>query len=198
MLAHVDRQGALERRRDLPFRYSTPPSSVGWDRARRLLMAAGLIVAQAAISVAVMFVAGLAVAVGAGPYEDMLSVVGWLFWSALAALLTTMCVLLVGLPVRLIPRLRTWWMENGEFTLLGAGVGAALVVVAFLVGHPDTVSDGDLELRVFQPNGWLQLVGWLLLSFSCAHVRWPRRWTRWIQRRFGAGVRAAGSSAATR
>ena len=155
-------------------------------------MAAGLIAAQAVISVAVMFVAGVAVAACAGPYEDMLSLVGWVFWSALAAPLTTVCVLLLGLPIRLMPRLRSWWMDNGELTLLGAGLGAALVVVAFRIGHPGTVSDGDLELRVFQPNVLLLLVGWLLLSFSCAHVRLPRRWMRWIRRRFGTGgVRTA-------
>ncbi|WP_139820702.1 hypothetical protein [Krasilnikoviella flava] len=168
----------------------TVPSK-DWTRARGVLSAVAVAGAQAVATFALMFTTGLVVAVLSGPYEDLLSVVGWLFWSAVIALVTTGCALAVGVPLRLVPRLRAWWRGNGELMLLGALLGAALIVTAFVLGHPDTVDADGIELAVYQPHGVLLLVGWLLLAFFCAHALWPRRWTPRSQRRPTLGTEAA-------
>ena len=79
-----------------------------------------VLLVESVLTLAVMFFAGLAVIVAArSPYEDMLSVIGWLVWSVLAAIITTVVVLVLGLPIRLVPAARRWWRANGEFTLAG-------------------------------------------------------------------------------
>lgn len=165
-----------------------------WTRARAALSAVALVGVQSILTLATMFATGLAVCVIAGPYDGLLTVIGWLFWSAVFAVVTTGAVLVLGLPLRLVPQLRSWWSGNGEFTLLGALVGALLVAGSFLAGSPETVSVNGVDLPVFQPLWALLLGGWTLLAFSCAHVRWPRRWTRAIQRRRS---RSSGDAAAT-
>ncbi|MFD6177865.1 MULTISPECIES: hypothetical protein [unclassified Isoptericola] len=154
-----------------------PPLAVDWTRARAALSTVALLGVETVISLGVMFGTGLLVCVVSGPYEDLLSVVGWVFWSAVFAVVTTGAVLVVGLPLRLARPLRSWWERNGEVMLLGVLVGVALVVGAFVAGHPGTVNADGVELAVYEPQWVLLLAGWVVLAFSCAYVRWPRRWT---------------------
>ncbi|MFF1574181.1 hypothetical protein ACFVWR_15670 [Leifsonia sp. NPDC058292] len=137
-----------------------------------------LLAIECGATLVVMFFTGLGVILAArSPYEGMLSVIGWLVWSAAAALLTTAVVALIGSPIRLIPRLRRWWIDNGEVMVAGAPLGGALIVVSFLLGQEETIRAASSQwFEMLMPNGWLLLAGWVLLSFSCAHLRWPRRW----------------------
>ena len=192
-LACVNRPGAPESHELRPQgRAGAPP--VDWRRARAALSAAGLAGVQSLLTLALMFAIGLVVCVVSGPYDDLLTVVGWLFWSAVLAVVTTMAVLVVGLPLRLVPRLRSWWSCNGEYTLLGGGLGVLLIAGSFLAGHPDTVTMDGVDLPVFQPQGGLLLAGWTALAFSCAHVRWPRTWTRAIRGRMDRGTSVASAT----
>ncbi|MBT2498858.1 hypothetical protein J7E25_07095 [Agromyces sp. ISL-38] len=121
------------------------------------------------------------------PYEDMLSMVGWAFWSVLAAVITTALMIIIGLSLRLLPVLRRWWRANGEVMLAGTLVGLGLIVVAFIMGTPRRVEEPfEQEFVVFEPNGWLLLTGWLVFAFTCSHLLWPRRWTRAAKRTYAA------------
>ncbi|MGF0118267.1 hypothetical protein ACQFYA_18390 [Promicromonospora sp. Marseille-Q5078] len=176
----MNRPGAPESHELQPQGHvSAPP--VDWTRARAALSAVGLVGVQSLLTLALMFATGLVVCVVSGPYDDLLTVVGWLFWSAALAVVTTMAVLVVGLPLRLVPRLRAWWSRHGEYTLLGGALGVLLIAGSFLAGHPDTVNMDGVDLPVFQPQGIILLAGWTALAFSSAHVRWPRTWTRSIR-----------------
>lgn len=196
-LADVDRPGALESH-ELQAQGHAGPPPVDWTRARAALSAVALEGVQSLFTLAVTFATGLVVCVASGPYDDLLTVIGWLFWSAVFAVVTTVAVLVVGLPLRLVPRLRSWWRGNGEYTLLGALLGTLLIASSFLAGHSETVSMDGVDLPVFQPQGVPLLVGWIVLAFACAHVRWPRRWTRAIRARMGqrSGVATATGGAA--
>jgi hypothetical protein len=119
----------------------------------------------------------------------MLSLIGWLVWSAATAVLTTALVLVLGSPIRFIAPMRRRWMANGEVMLAGTLLGGPLIVSSFLLGQHEKirVTSGQ-PFEVLMPNGWTLLVGWLILSFSCAHLVWPRRWTAWVtSRRARAG-----------
>jgi cation transport ATPase len=144
-----------------------------------------ILLVESLLTLAVMFLTGLGVIVAAhSPFEDMLSVIGWLVWSVLAAIITTAVVLVLGSPIRLVPAARRWWRANGEFMLAGALLGAIVIGASFLFGQQTTIrgaSSQDFELLM--PNGWALLAGWFLLSFSCAHLLWPRRWTTRFRRR---------------
>lgn len=195
-LAAVDRPGVAEIH-GLPAQEPVKPAPVNWTRARTALSAVALVGFQSLLTLATMLTVGLITCVIAGPYDGLLAVLGWLFWSAALAVLTTGVVLVLGLPLRLIPRLRTWWSDNGEYTLLGALVGAGLIASSFLAGSPDAVSVDGVDLPIFQPHWMLLLAGWTVLAFSCAHVRWPRRWTRAILRRMDPGSRGPGTPGET-
>lgn len=82
----------------------------------------------------------------------------------IAAAISTVFVIVVGLPLRFTRRIRLWWIRNGELAIAGSAVGAALLVASALLGGGGA------------PNGWLLVPGWLLLAFSLAHTWWPDRW----------------------
>jgi hypothetical protein len=151
------------------------------------LTAVLLLVIECVVTLVVMFFVGLGVIIAAqAPYEDMLSLIGWFVWSAATAILTTAVVLVLGSPIRLIPRVRRWWMANGEVMVAGALLGCALIVSSFLLGQQETIRETSSQwFEVLMPNGALLLAGWLFLSFSCAHLLWPLRWTTWLKSRRG-------------
>jgi hypothetical protein len=142
---------------------------------RGLLEAGG----QSALTLAVMGFAGLVVCIAAGSYDGILTMIGWFMLSAAAAIVTTVIVMAGGLPLRLIPRARNFWRDHAELAFIGMSAGAALIVGSLVLAVRTTITD-DFGGRfdVLEPNPWTLLAGWLLLAFSCAHVRWPREWSR--------------------
>ncbi|MBF4633087.1 hypothetical protein ITJ38_01575 [Agreia pratensis] len=94
--------------------------------------------------------------------------VGALLLCLLAAIavsaISTVFVVVVGLPLRISRRARLWWIRNGELAVVGAAIGVGLVVASAMLGGGGA------------PNGWLLVPGWLLFAFSLAHTWWPDRW----------------------
>jgi hypothetical protein len=84
--------------------------------------------------------------------------------AVIASAITTVFVVVLGLPLRFTRRARLWWIRNGELAVAGAVIGVGLLVasVALDGGHA--------------PNGWFLVPGWMLLAFSLAHAWWPDRW----------------------
>ena len=78
--------------------------------------------------------------------------------------ISTVFVVVAGLPLRVSRRARHWWIRNGELAFVGAAVGAGLLIASAVLGGGGA------------PNGWLLVPGWLLLAFSLAHTWWPDRW----------------------
>lgn len=125
----------------------------------------GVLAAQLIATGATLTVAAFLLLVTAGYADDG---VGALLLCIVAAVvlasISTVFVIVVGVPLRISRHLRFWWIRNGELALVGAVVGAALLVASALLG------DGAA------PSGWLLVPGWLLLAFSVAHSWWPNRW----------------------
>jgi hypothetical protein len=86
-------------------------------------------------------------------------------------LATVVVAVIIGLPIRLVPPVRRWWIQHAYVAFIGLVTGGALLVFAWAFstieqyeGYPQWV-----------PNPWLLLSGWLLFAFSLTHLWWPRR-----------------------
>jgi hypothetical protein len=125
----------------------------------------GVLTAQVVFTGATLSVVAVILLLSTGYADDG---VGALLLCLLAAVvvsaISTVFVVVVGLPLRFTRRLRLWWIRNGELAIAGVVVGAALVVASAFLGAGGA------------PNGWLLVPGWLMLAFSLAHTWWPDRW----------------------
>ena len=143
----------------------------------------GVLTAQVIATGAALSVAATILLLGSG-YAD--GGVGAFLLCLLAAVvasaISTVFVVVVGVPLRFTRRARLWWIRNGELALVGSAVGAGLLIASAILGAGGA------------PNGWLLVPGWLLLAFSLAHTWWPDRWRpeRLRTRRPEPRVRAAG------
>jgi hypothetical protein len=125
----------------------------------------GVLAAQLIATATTLSVAATILLLSAGYAEDG---VGALLLCLLAAVITsamsTVFVLILGLPLRIGRRLRLWWIRNGELAFVGTVVGAAMLIASSVLGNGGA------------PNGWLLVPGWILFAFSLAHTWWPDRW----------------------
>jgi hypothetical protein len=93
------------------------------------------------------------------------------FCALIVWLATVVVAVIIGLPIRLAPPLRRWWIGHAYVAFIGLATGGVLLVFAWAFstveqyqGYPQWV-----------PNPWLLLIGWLLFAFSLTHLWWPRR-----------------------
>ncbi|MDN4639041.1 hypothetical protein QCD70_02165 [Agreia sp. PsM10] len=125
----------------------------------------GVLTAQVIATGAALSVAATILLLGSG-YAD--GGVGPFLLCLLAAVvasaISTVFVVVLGVPLRFTRRARLWWIRNGEVALAGTLVGAGLLIASAILGGGGA------------PNGWLLVPGWLLLAFSLAHTWWPDRW----------------------
>ncbi|HEX6954629.1 MAG TPA: hypothetical protein VF156_07080 [Agromyces sp.] len=127
----------------------------------------------------VLFVAAIGLMVGwATWYDGALSLIGWTVGAVWIALTSMIVSLLVGLPLRLAPKLRRRWLANGELTFGGAVLGFLATEIVIATAPVSTVVDdlGPYESR--DVNGWALFIAWSLFAFSIAHFVWPLRWTQ--------------------
>ena len=91
---------------------------------------------------------------------------------------TLLAVAVPGLAIRLIPKLRSWWISHSYLAAGGALTGLALLGVAYLAGFTETgVTDGT-RYSVRVPDQHLLATGWFVLAFFALHVWLPLRWGR--------------------
>lgn len=86
---------------------------------------------------------------------------------------------LLGLPLRLLPRLARWWRARPWLPLLGMAAAALVLGLAQLPAFTETAQLPVAEtMRVKQvPNPSLFEAGWLLSAFSGLHF-YPFAWLR--------------------
>lgn len=87
----------------------------------------------------------------------------------LPALLITAAVISVGLPIRLIPAVRTWWVRY-YVPLILLAVSAILLAIAWLVLPP-----ANIEVSTYHPSSPVFVVGAAVGAFAIWHFWLPRR-----------------------
>ncbi|GLI28304.1 hypothetical protein ARHIZOSPH14_25460 [Agromyces rhizosphaerae] len=126
----------------------------------------------------VLFVATVGVQLALSSfYDDFAAVIGWGINAVLIAMISMICAWILGLPLRHIPRLRSWWLSNGEWPVAGVVLGfvALCFVVSLAPVTQATDEFGTYEARMVDPRALLAV--WGIFAFSVVHFVWPLRWT---------------------
>jgi len=85
--------------------------------------------------------------------------------------ITIACCIILGLPIRLVSKLRKWWSGKPTFTILGILFGVILLFVSLnsnFADHTTVMIDGEKRTKQI-PNFTLALGGWFLTAFSVLH-----------------------------
>ncbi|QEA29566.1 hypothetical protein FGL91_13985 [Microbacterium sp. CBA3102] len=141
-----------------------------------------LTIAQFFVGGFVLFVAAVIVgtgmiASGAGgnEYDGAMSLIGIVFSGVLVAAPSMVLAMVIGLPIRLVPALRSRWLANGAITVAGAVVGfiALIGITAALA-----VSPGEGGASAAAVLWGLLAIAWGVFALSVAHFVWPVQWLR--------------------
>lgn len=89
---------------------------------------------------------------------------------------TLLAVALPGLAVRLIPKLRSWWISHSFIAVVGVLLGLALLGVAYLAGFTESGVVEGTPYSVRVPAWPLLSAGWFVLAFFASHIWLPLRW----------------------
>ena len=106
--------------------------------------------------------------------------IGFLLALGFVPALTMVLTSLAGLPVRRIPRIRSWWIRYSEIAMVGVVLSLGLTVYGYATGHDLTVMDPELSVPItlYQPEWAYSLPGWMMLSFFATHMWIPPRWKK--------------------
>ena len=111
-------------------------------------------------------------------YDGALSFIVWTLSAIVIPAMAVSVAAVVGLPVRLIPSARRWWIRNGEISVAGVLAGWGITVYAFLSGKEESGFEEGIQYTVHTPNWDALLLGWWLLAFFITHLWLPARWRR--------------------
>lgn len=80
--------------------------------------------------------------------------------------------LFVGLPIRLIKRLKNWWAVHFYISILLAAFGIMLVGMSLIPQFVEikTITIDEQLISKEIPNGKLLITGWFLTAFSILHT----------------------------
>ncbi|MFJ4224115.1 hypothetical protein [Microbacterium sp. NPDC089695] len=108
-------------------------------------------------------------------YSEGMQVVGL----ALGSAVITIAAFLLGLPLRVAPLLRAWWVRHGGWPVIVALLGIAGLVLSYVVGDagPLHVPADDLfpEVNGYLPDGRIFVPSYGLLALATMHTLPPRR-----------------------
>lgn len=191
-----------------PPRHPTTPAN--WESATPFLMRAPgrvhaplearpakTVVVQFWSAYAALFVAGVFVqqSLQAGTYDGAVSFVAaplLVIFSLVLPALTLAVVAVLGLVIRLLPALRSWWIAHAEIGLAGVVLGAWLIGSSYLAGTSYAgVLDG-VAYSVIIPSWPLLISGWFTFAFFAFHAWIPARWRRRKAKVALAGCKAQG------
>jgi len=106
----------------------------------------------------------------------------------IASVLITVTMIIcyiVGLPIRLIARVKNWWVEKPVLPLIGIACGTIFFLLAFnknLMEQKEVLIDGEQKLKQV-PNFNMSLAGWFIIAFSLLHF-YPKAIVQFIKRIF--------------
>lgn len=109
------------------------------------------------------------------PEIDMIAGIGFLIFQPILGFiltfLTIIACLIVGLPIRLVRKVRDLWLSKPLLPIAGAAIGILLLFLSFDNNFTElkevTLDYGTVDKEV--PNTKLALIGWFLTAFSLFH-----------------------------
>ncbi len=144
------------------------------ERRRPLTGVFALTVIQFFAGGAALFAAALLLIVGSAvSYNGGLTLIGWPILAVIIAVISMIAAMLVGLPIRLIPTLRTWWRSHGIVTLIGVVLGLTACIIILATAPIVLAHDEDGAYMARNPNWWVLLSAWSVFAISIAHFVWP-------------------------
>lgn len=104
---------------------------------------------------------------GGGPES-----IGHLVGPPVMSVLTIGFVSLLGLPIRLVPALLTWWKAHSWIMVAAGVLGFVAIMLSF---SPDlaTIREVDVDgvtQESVEAVWWLTTLGWFVLAFSLVHL----------------------------
>jgi len=90
----------------------------------------------------------------------------------IAAGLTIIFCLIIGLPIRMNKQLNIWWRKNFYVSLILTFIGISFCAVSLVPQFMEeiTYSMEGMDFEDSVPNRLLSLVGWFFLSFGTLHL----------------------------
>lgn len=96
--------------------------------------------------------------------------------------LTIIACIIVGLPIRLIPSVKSWWSSKPFIIFLGLTIGIILLLLSLNTNFTETqnfTTDG-IEKEKEIPNYSPALTGWFLTAFCLLHF-YPLTILKWLK-----------------
>ncbi|MDP5225722.1 MULTISPECIES: hypothetical protein [Arthrobacter] len=150
---------------------SHPPTGiVGYGRRRKEQGNAISVVRQMMIGYAVLLAVGIFILTGIViTYDGAASFITWALALAFVPAVTLSVTAVLGLPLRLIPPVRRWWVKHWYLGFLGVLVGFTVLAVSFAAGHREAGVVDGVSYDQLEPDYGLALTGWLIISFFSSH-----------------------------
>ena len=107
-------------------------------------------------------------------YEiDTLNIVGLFTYQAIVglimALLTAICALIIGLPIRLNSRVNSWWRKNPGIWIGILALGIFLMLMAWSDNFSEVIYTEPGKLPREIPHYGISIVGWCFIAFALVH-----------------------------
>jgi hypothetical protein len=112
-----------------------------------------------------------------GAFTEALQFIGW----ALLSTPLTILVFVLGLPLRIVPRARAWWVRRAGWTFAVLGVAVAGMCLSYVVGtagpvHTPAVADQPAT-DGYTPDARVFLTALGVFAFASMHLLPPLRRT---------------------
>lgn len=108
-------------------------------------------------------------------YDGALSLVFQPFIGAVFTSFALTPVFAVGLPIRFIAPLYSWWRAHWWISLVLGAVAVGLMIASWLPANRVQVVDPELGTTRDSFHPWLALSGWFLAMFAAAHFYPPTK-----------------------
>lgn len=116
---------------------------------------------------------------------DMIGMIGFVIfqpiWGIALSSLTILICLVIGLPIRLSTKLRSFWIKNMWIALVMLVIGATFMILSlnhqFTEVHVEVIDEQTIERHT--PNTEFALTGWFLIAFPLLHF-YPQRILAWL------------------
>lgn len=109
---------------------------------------------------------------------------GTLFFQPfMGALISTISIggcLLLGLPIRLMAKINTWWTKRIWLPIVGMIIGPSLLILSILPSLKQTIIVNE-DIQVQTPNPGLAVAGWFITAFAILHLFPPHRFMVWSE-----------------